>query len=169
MRAYGGVEANVLLGKEEEKGKKAKADKSDPADEVEAEEESGQAISLSGQVLVINKNNQLMRITSKAKSSFEGMLISGDQITYHLDENDALLDFVASKNVRIDLDGKQINGDKADFDVKEKVLTVTGKIVKYLEEGKLEGEYSRLVYDTNNGSMAFYARDDQLVKTIISN
>lgn len=170
--ALGGVNAELVLGakakKETKKPEKKAATEAKPEEE-QPEEDSGKAVSLSGGKLEINKSNQEMFISQSAKSVFEGMVISGDRIIYNLDKDDSLLNFVALKTVRIDIDAKQITGDKAEFDVKEKILTVTGKEVKYSEEGKLEGNYSKLVYNMDNGSMEFFARDDQLVKTKISN
>jgi lipopolysaccharide export system protein LptA len=149
-----------------------KPEKQEKAGEAKKEEEPVEkqdTVNLSGNYLEINKPRQEMFIRTNAKSVFEGMIISGDRIIYHLAKDDSLLNFEAIKNVRIDIDLKQINGDKAEFDVKKKILTVTGKEVKYTEEGKLEGNYSKLVYNMENGTMEFFARDDQLVKTKISN
>ena len=179
--ALGKVNAELIMATEQKKAEKVKeAEKSQPDNNAEAEkaeaekdkkltEEKAETVNLSGDYLEINKPRQEMFIRNNAKSVFEGMIISGDRIIYHLAKDDSLLNFEAIKNVRIDIDLKQINGDKAEFDVKKKILVVTGKEVKYTEEGKLEGNYSKLVYNMNNGTMEFFARDDQLVKTKISN
>jgi lipopolysaccharide export system protein LptA len=133
------------------------------------EEGDSSIISLGGERLEINKQNREIRVVKNAQALQSGMTISADEIEYELSEDDSLLKSVARRNTRVDIEGITIFGDNAQFFIQEKLLLVEGKNVKYLDAGKMESNYSKLVYDMETGTMRFDARADQLVRTRIMN
>lgn len=124
-------------------------------------------ISLSAERLEINKSKREVRITKNAQANQADLTISADEIRYELDEEDSLISSVASRDVRVDVKSVEIFGDKANYRIKDNLLLVEGKNVKYSEEGKIQAEYSKLEMNIDDGTLKFFARAGQLVKTAI--
>lgn len=135
--------------------------------ETESMENDKARISLSGERLEINKSKGEVRVVKNAQAHQSELAISAQEIRYEVDKDDKLLSTTASKDVRVDVKNVVIFGDNAEYRIKENLLLVEGKNVKYSEEGKIQAEYSRLEMNVADGTLKFFARAGQLVKTSI--
>lgn len=162
LTALGEVKATLAFNKEEDEANGQQT--SNGTDETEEDDSS---IFLTGSYLTVDKKNREVRIKTNAQSILKGMTIIAQDIAYELTDDDTLLKSVAKKEVRVEIGKVQIFGDTAEFFMKEKILMVKGKNVRYFEEGKMEANFNSLVYDMTKETMYFDARADKMIETKI--
>lgn len=137
------------------------------SDEGGEEASSGGLLEMTSSAMVYHKSNGRIRYFNGVTANKKGLSITADKLDLILDQKgEEIVEAVAQGGVKVLQGTKGAEGDKGVYDFKKEKLTLTGKEVRFIEEGVVSYTGNILTIYLKDDRMILAARKDERVESV---